>query len=103
MMNEAFYMIWVLVAGLLLGTFFFGGLWITVKKTATSASPALLVFGSFIVRISIVLIGFYFIAAGNWRSMLIAFAGFIIARFIVMRYTKSKETGLSKKEVEHGT
>jgi F1F0 ATPase subunit 2 len=98
MMNEPLHMILVLVAGLLLGTFFFGGLWLTVKKAGTSKSPSLLVFGSFISRIAIVLIGFYFIGTGNWRSMLIAFAGFMIARFMVIRFTKSKQSNLLNRE-----
>ena len=54
------------LAGLLLGAIFFGGLWWTVRKGMTSAHPALLFFSSMLLRMSIVLLGFYFILGDNW-------------------------------------
>lgn len=88
-MNSVLYPIWALVVGLFLGTLFFGGLWFTVKKTVTSKMPALLVLGSFIIRVGITLAGFYFIGLGNWKILVICLIGFIIARFVVIFYTKS--------------
>jgi F1F0 ATPase subunit 2 len=102
-MNEILYMILVLAAGFLLGILFFGGLWLTVKKVGTSKSPALLVLGSFIVRIAIVVVGFYFIGAGNWRFMLMSFAGFLIGRFVMMRFTKLKRSNILYKEAHYET
>jgi F1F0 ATPase subunit 2 len=60
-MNEFLMLMIVLVTGLLLGAFFFGGLWWTVRKGASSKSPALWFAGSMLLRTSIVLAGFYFI------------------------------------------
>ncbi|MEO8765752.1 MAG: ATP synthase subunit I [Ginsengibacter sp.] len=91
MMNEASYMILAFIGGLLLGTLFFGGLWFTVKKAVTSKIPALWIFSSFFLRISIALIGFYFIGAGAWQRLIIAVIGFIAARFMVIHLTKSIE------------
>ena len=99
-MNEKWNMILAFIAGLLLGALFFGGLWFTVKKMITSTKPALLVLGSFVSRMVIVLTGFYFISTGNWQRLLIALAGFIIARFIVIYVTKSKHV-IVKKEADH--
>ena len=56
--------IWLLaaLAGLLLGIFFFGGLWWTIQKGLSSNHPGLWFFGSLIVRTGVVLIGFYLVA-----------------------------------------
>lgn len=88
-MNETLLMILAFTAGLALGTLFFGGLWYTVKKTITAKIPALWFFGSFFLRVSIVLIGFYFVSNGNWQRLIICLMGFVAARFIVMYFTKS--------------
>lgn len=96
-------MILAFIAGLALGTLFFGGLWLTVKKAVTAKIPALWIFGSFFLRISITLVGFYFISSGNWKRLLICVAGFIVARTLVIHFTKSvdKKQIQLKKEVSH--
>lgn len=99
-MNETETMILVFIAGLILGTLFFGGLWLTVKKTVTSSKPALLVFVSFISRLVIVLAGFYFIGAGDWQRLLATLLGFVAARFILLYLTKPKHA-VVKEEVGH--
>jgi len=104
-MNEIVYKILAFIVGLLLGTIFFGGLWFTVRKLVTSKRPALWFLGSFILRVSNTLIGFYYISSGSWQRLIICVAGFIIARFAVIHFTKlSKEKLiLLKKEVSHET
>ena len=88
-MDEMPQLILAALAGILLGILFFGGLWFTVKKTVRAKIPALWVFGSFILRNGIVLVGFYFIGAGDWRRLVACLIGFTIARFLVVRFTKS--------------
>ncbi len=104
-MNDIIYMILAFIIGLLLGTIFFGGLWYTVKKLVTSKTPALLFLASFILRVSITLIGFYYISSGSWQGLLISVAGFITARYSVIYFTKSNKEKqvLLKKEVSHET
>ncbi|MEP7278596.1 MAG: ATP synthase subunit I [Bacteroidota bacterium] len=89
MMNEIPYMILSFIGGMLLGIIFFGGLWFTVNKIVASKIPALWIFVSFTFRVSIVLIGFYFIGSGNWQRLIACMLGFIIARFVVLHYTKT--------------
>jgi F1F0 ATPase subunit 2 len=102
MTNETVNMLLVFIAGLMLGTMFFGGLWFTVKKAVTTRIPALWIFSSFFLRISISLVGFYFVSAGNWKRLLICVAGFIVARTLVIHFTKSiDEKQILKKEVSH--
>ena len=100
-MNEILNLLLPLIVGLLLGTVFFGGLWFTVKKLTASKMPALLVLGSFIFRVGIVLIGFYFIGLGDLKKLIVCLIGFVAARFVVFRYTKSigEKNGQIKKEV----
>jgi len=104
-MIEIVYMILAFIVGLLLGTIFFGGLWFTVKKLVTSKIPALWFLGSFFLRVSITLIGFYYISSGSWQRLLICVAGFITSRYSVIYFTKSnnEKQVLLNKEVSHET
>ena len=100
-MNEISNLIWAFIVGLLLGILFFGGLWITVKKIINSKTPGLLMVGSFVLRITIVLAGFYFIGLGDWKKLVVCLIGFTVARFAVIYYTKSvdEKNPQIKKEV----
>jgi F1F0 ATPase subunit 2 len=74
-------------AGLLLGGLFFGGLWWTVRKGITAKQPALWFLGSMVVRMSIVMVGFYLVSGDHWQRMLACLLGFMSARLIAMRLT----------------
>jgi F1F0 ATPase subunit 2 len=91
MMNEPLILVLALATGALLGTIFFGGLWLTVQKGLSSKRPALWFFGSLLLRTSIALVGFYFIARGHWERLLVCLLGFVIARLIVMQLTRAAE------------
>lgn len=84
-MNEPLSLASALVAGVLLGGFFFGGLWWTVRKAVSSRQPALWFLGSMLLRTGIVLSGFYFVSEGDWKRLLASLLGFIIARLVVTR------------------
>ena len=71
-------------AGLVLGSFYFIALWRTVKKIPDTPSPVRLMLGSFVLRMAVVLPGFYFIMNGHWERLVTAFIGFIIMRKILM-------------------
>lgn len=87
-MNEPLSLALALAAGMLLGTFFFGGLWWTVNKGVSSRRPALWFVGSMLLRTCIVVLGFYFILGDDWKRLLAGLLGFIVARFIVTRLTR---------------
>ena len=102
MMNETLSLVLALVTGVLLGVMFFGGLWWTVRKGVSSKRPVLWFFGSLVLRISIVLAGFYLVAGGHWERLLVCLLGFIIARFIVTRLTRTaKKPTYLAQEAEH--
>lgn len=92
-MSEVVTLALALVAGLALGTVFFGGLWWTVHKGVLSRHPATWFLGSVLLRTGLILAGFYFVAGGHWERLLACLLGFVIARFIVTR--------LSRPPVEH--
>ena len=72
-MNEILALIFALIlsllAGVLLGTIFFGGLWWTIPRGVSSKQPAALFFFSLLLRTGIALAGFYFVARGDWRRV----------------------------------
>ncbi len=88
MISEILPLALALVAGVLLGAIFFGGLWWTVRKCVSSRRPASWVFGSGLLRTSAVLAGFYFVAQGHWERMLACVIGFVMARVMVIRLTR---------------
>jgi F1F0 ATPase subunit 2 len=80
-----------LVTGVLLGAIFFGGLWWTVRKCVSAKQPALWFFGSVLLRMTVVLAGFYFVAHGHWERLLVCLLGFVMARVVVTRLTRAAE------------
>ncbi|MGV8057519.1 MAG: ATP synthase subunit I [Smithellaceae bacterium] len=72
-------------AGLILGAFYFIALWRTVRKLPDTPSPLRLMLGSFVVRMAVVLPGFYFVMSGHWERLALALAGFILMRRIITR------------------
>ena len=87
-MNEFLSLVFALLAGALLGVFFFAGLWWTVRKIESSRQVALLFLGSMLLRTCVVILGFYFILGDNWQRLLAGLLGFVIARIIVTRLTR---------------
>jgi len=88
-MNELLIGALAWLAGLLLGGIFFGGLWWTVRKSLSSQRPALWLLPSLLLRMSITLAGFYFVSDGHWQRWLLCLLGFIMARLIVTRLTRT--------------
>jgi len=78
-----------LIAGVLLGMFFFGGLWWTIRRGVSSKQPAALFFFSLLLRTASALAGFYFVARGDWRRVLSCLVGFILARILVTWRTRA--------------
>jgi F1F0 ATPase subunit 2 len=85
-MNEMLMLAWV--SGVGLGAIFFGGLWWTVRKGASSRRPALWFFGSALLRMSIALAGFYLTAGAHWERLLACLLGFVTIRLVVTRLTQ---------------
>jgi F1F0 ATPase subunit 2 len=91
MMNETLRLVLALVTGVLIGAMFFGGLWWTVQKGVSSSRSVLWFSVSLLLRTSISLAGFYFIARGHWERLLVCLVGFVVARLLVVRLTRAAE------------
>lgn len=102
-MNEILMQTIAGATGILLGGFFFGGLWWTIQKGLASPRPALWFLGSLLVRMGVVLTGFYFVGRENWKNMVACLLGFILARLIVGRLTRPsrKRSKSETKEAVH--
>ena len=94
-MSETSILILALPAGVLLGMFFYGGLWWTVRRSVSSKSSNVWLIGSFPFRAMIAIGGFYLVSRGDWRSLLVCLLGFLIARVGVTRLLRAphEQTG----------
>jgi F1F0 ATPase subunit 2 len=82
-----------LLAGMALGGIFFGGLWLTLRHTLSSAALGLWLVASLVLRMAIALAGFYFVSAGDWRRLIACLLGFVLARFMVVRVLQARSAG----------
>ena len=87
-MNEPLTLVVAGLFGGMLGAAFFGGLWWTIRKGVASAQPAFWFLGSLMVRMSIVLAGFYFVGQGRWERLVSCLLGFLMARLAVTYLTR---------------
>ena len=101
-MNESVARVLSSVAGAALGVVFFGGLWWTVRRGASSAHPALWFFGSLLLRMAIVLAGFHAVAGAHWERLLACLLGFALARLAVTRATRPPATAPERAAARAG-
>jgi F1F0 ATPase subunit 2 len=87
-MSEVSALVFALLAGAVLGAVFFGGLWWTISRCASSRRPALLFLGSLSLRAPMAIAGFYFVSHGDWRRTIACLAGFLVARALVTWLTR---------------
>jgi F1F0 ATPase subunit 2 len=80
--------------GLIMGLIFFGGLWLTVARLTTSRNPALLVFGSFLVRTAALVPCFYGLTRlGGWLGVLGGLAGMLLMRGVLVAVLRREPGG----------
>ena len=79
-MNDFLFLTLCLAWGAVLGIFYFGGLWLTLRHLPYSEQPALLTLGSFLGRSIVCLFGFYLVASNGWEGLVSSLAGFILTK-----------------------
>jgi F1F0 ATPase subunit 2 len=84
-MNETLILAGDILAGGLLGAFFFGGLWWTIRMRSPSEWSGFLFTGSLLIRMAVAISGFYLLSHGEWRKLVACLAGFLLARICVTR------------------
>jgi F1F0 ATPase subunit 2 len=85
--------LFALLGGVLLGTFYFGGLWFTVRRLPDTRHPALLTMVSFLGRMFITLAGFYFIMGSRVENLLACLVGFLLARQLLIKVLRNEKAG----------
>ncbi|WP_435010699.1 ATP synthase subunit I [Tundrisphaera lichenicola] len=89
------------LGGILLGMFFFGGLWWTIRKGVSSEKTAFWFLGSLLIRTGTIVLGFYWIAGGQSSRLVASLLGFLVARFILVRwFTRRGAIGPTPREEE---
>jgi len=79
-----------LIAGVVLGVLFYGGLWLTIKRLTTTRHPVLLTLFSFWGRTVGTIAGFLLAMNGQWQNALMCLAGFVIGRLVVSVLLRTK-------------
>ena len=100
-MSDALTLVLAWLAGGVLGAIFFGGLWWTVRRGMSSEQPARWFLGSLLLRIAVVLTGFYFTAGGHWERFLVCGLGFALARPVVTWLTRPRGAKQEDTEASH--
>jgi F1F0 ATPase subunit 2 len=77
------------LSGVFLGAMFFGGLWWTIRRGLISPVPALWFSGSLLIRTAAALGGFYWVSQVEWRRLSACLLGFLLARFVIIRKTRT--------------
>lgn len=72
-------------AGAALGLLYFLGLWATVRRVAAMRRGSPWLVGSFVLRLAVLLVGLYWIGAGDWRRFVAALAGIFLVRLALTR------------------
>lgn len=100
-MSQLLHLMLATIAGVGLGVFYFGGLWLTVRQLPTCPWPAPLLVGSFVGRTAVVLVGFYYVMDGRGERILACLVGFIMARFLlVSRLRPERAPGIARVKEE---
>jgi F1F0 ATPase subunit 2 len=97
-MREALVLAWL--AGCTLGGMYFGGLWWTVRRGLSAERPALWFMGSLLLRLCVVLSGFYLAAGAHWERFLACLLGFVTATLVVRRLSLGKGNTPRRSEPE---
>ena len=84
-MNGTYYIVFAFAVGIALGAFFSLNLWSSVQRMTDDKTPWYILYGSFMLRISVVLLGFYIVMDAHWERMIAAMAGFVLMREILVR------------------
>lgn len=75
-----------LAGGALLSVFYFGTLWLVVRRLDRLAWPALWLGVTGLLRLAVVLLGFVLLLGTRWEQWLAALVGFVAVRVVLTRW-----------------
>ena len=80
--------------GVVLGSLFFGGLWLTIRLTPRWRHPGLGMLASLFLRLALVGIGLYLLADGHWQRYAAALPGLLLSRWWWVRRIEPRKAVL---------
>lgn len=86
------------LAGGVIGAFYFWGLWWTVQHMAKSARPMLLLAVSSFLRITLAVLLLWLVARGDWQRLLAELPGFVLSRFLITYFGGSIKRATSERD-----
>lgn len=95
---QALPIVMAFMAGMGLGLFYFGGLWLTVVRLSTTQHPFRFLFSSFLLRLSLSIAAFYWIMGQHWERLVAAFLGFLLWRTILLNRVQRQSIAHEKIE-----
>jgi F1F0 ATPase subunit 2 len=88
-LTQIFIMIlYPITAGLLLGLFYYGTLWLILQKLPQLKYPAAWISLSLLLRTMTVVFVLYVLFADSWQQLLIALSGMLISRALLVNRIK---------------
>lgn len=75
-------LLWPVVAGAIIGTFYFASMRWTLDRLVRARQPMIWLLGGATVRIALAMPLFYFVMAGEWQRMLACLLGFVAVRML---------------------
>jgi F1F0 ATPase subunit 2 len=103
MLDEWFSLAPTLMAGLALGAFYFGGLWLTVQRLRQTRQPTLLALGSMLSRLSVMLLVVYLVTGGQLDKIGVCLLGFFVMRTILVRHWRPQVAPVARGGSGRGT
>jgi len=76
------------LVGIALGFFYYGVLWLILRKLPQLNSPAIWIGPSLLVRLFTVMAVMYLLFSDSWQQLLAALFGMLIARTYLIRHIK---------------
>ncbi|AEF98943.1 ATP synthase subunit I [Methylomonas methanica] len=76
-------------AGIALGSLYFGGLWLSVRRAPHWQHPGLGMAASLFLRLALVGLGLYWLADGHWQRYAAALPGLLLARWWWVRHIQT--------------
>ncbi len=83
------------LAGAVSGVFYFGGLWLTLKRTLNRPRGMVWIFVSFVVRTAVVTALFFSLMKNDFYRILVLMAGFLGMRYLFTSKIKLPDMKLS--------
>ena len=83
-MSQVMVLILAFTAGLAVGLFYYGGLWLTIQRLPKSRHPGILTSVSLFLRLIVALAAFYLIMGGRWERLLVCLTGFLLMRTLLV-------------------